>query len=133
MGPGGEFEIEGSDPDLLKPKGPSKPLTQEQMGPGGEFEIEGSDQALLKSKAEPPWVAGARRYNNAHASYVGDFNEATNNSCMIDGQLDAQAVARWQARHGLAPDGKVGPLTLAAARKVRVSSADADLDARPPV
>jgi hypothetical protein len=135
MRPGGEFEVEGSDPQLLAPKGPSRPLTQEQMRPGGEFEVEGSDPQLLNPGTEPAWVAGARRYNDAQASFVADFNEATNNSCVVDGKLDPQAVARWQAQHGIGADGKVGPQTLAAARKASVSEAPkpVETEARPPV
>jgi hypothetical protein len=137
FGPGGEFELEGSDPNLLKGNKPAvgRPpnIDPKEFGPGGEFELEGSDPQLLKGKAEPPWVAGSRRYNAAHASFVSDFNEATGNSCVVDGELDPQAVARWQAQHGLAPDGKVGPMTVAAARKVTASAGSAGIDARPPV
>jgi hypothetical protein len=117
--PGGEFELEGGPP--------RRPLTQDQIRPGGEFELEGN-------APDPVFLSSAQRYNAAHTSFVDEFNDLTNGSCLVSGQLDPQAVARWQAQHGLAPDGKVGPLTLASARKVRVSaSAEAETDARPPV
>jgi len=80
------------------------------------------DQAMPGTSAkpanEPAWVAGARTYNDAHAGLVSEFNDATANRCLdASGQLDPQAVARWQRQHGVDADGKVGPHTLAAARQ----------------
>jgi Putative peptidoglycan binding domain len=89
-----------------------------------------------KSAAVPAWVAGARKYNEAHAELVSDFNDATGGSCLdAGGQLDPQAVARWQAKHGLAADGKVGPQTLAAARQASAKAGPAAVaaDQRIPV
>jgi peptidoglycan hydrolase-like protein with peptidoglycan-binding domain len=96
------------------------------------------DDAPARS-TEPAWVAGARVYNSAHAEYVADFNELTQNSCLgADGKVDPQAVARWQKANGLDADGKIGPHTVASARKAssKASSggpAPAASDARPPV
>ena len=108
-------------------------LTQQQIGPGGEFELEGS--APAKPAAEPAWAGGARRYNEAHAEGVSEFNELTQGSCKgADGQLDPQAVARWQRQHGVDGDGKVGPHTLAAARHVQAKAGPSGAqDARIPV
>ena len=76
--------------------------------------------------AEPAWAAGARKYNDAHAQMVSDFNEATGNSCLdASGQLDPQAVARWQRQHGVEADGKVGPHTVAAARQASAKAGPA--------
>jgi len=76
--------------------------------------------------AEPAWVAGARTYNDAHADLVAEFNAATAHSCLdASGQLDPQAVARWQRQHGIAADGKVGPHTLAAARQASAKAGPA--------
>lgn len=93
------------------------------------------DQAFIKdtladgnarSAAEPAWVAGARTYNDAHAGLVSEFNDATANSCLdASGQLDPQAVARWQRQHGVEADGKVGPHTLAAARQASAKAGPA--------
>jgi murein L,D-transpeptidase YcbB/YkuD len=109
-------------------------LTKEQIGPGGEFELEGS--AAPAPKAEAPWVAGARKYNDAHAELVSEFNELTKYKCALDdGLIDPQAVAHWQRQHGLEPDGKVGPHTLAAARHAvaKAGPAGGSADARIPV
>jgi len=113
---------------------------------GGEFDLLGSDPQLLahsgaRPTAEPAWVAGARAYNAAHAHLIDEFNELTNDVCRLDGEakIDPQAVARWQAAHGVDADGKVGPHTVAAARKTRaqaptVAAASApQSDAGPPV
>jgi hypothetical protein len=86
--------------------------------------------------AEPAWVGGARKYNAAHAELVADFNDATGNSCLdASGQLDPQAVRRWQAAHGVDADGKVGPHTLAAARQASAKAGPANVaaDQRIPV
>ena len=92
-------------------------------------------------RTRPAWVAGARAYNAAHAHLVDEFNELTNDVCRLDGEarIDPQAVARWQAAHGVDADGRVGPHTVAAARKTKaqapsVASAPAPgADARIPV
>ena len=92
--------------------------------------------AATKSAAEPAWVGGARKYNAAHAELVSDFNDATANSCLdAGGQLDPQAVRRWQAGHGVDADGRVGPHTLAAARhaSAKAGPAGAASDQRIPV
>ena len=89
--------------------------------------------------AEPAWVAGARAYNAAHSELVDEFNELTSDVCRLDGEgkVDPQAVARWQSNHGLAADGKIGPHTVAAARKLKARppevAAAPQADARPPV
>jgi len=89
--------------------------------------------------AEPAWVAGARAFNAAHTDWVDEFNDLTANVARLDGvgKVDPEAVARWQSHHGLAPDGKIGPHTVAKARalKARPSAVAAgpQADARPPV
>ncbi len=91
------------------------------------------DDAPAAAKAEPAWVAGARMYNDAHAELVSDFNDATAGSCLdASGKLDPEAVARWQAAHGVEADGKVGPHTLAAARQASAKAGPA-ADQRIPV
>lgn len=88
--------------------------------------------------AEPAWVASARAYNTAHAHLVDEFDEATHNAVLLDGETDPRAIARWQKANGLDADGKIGPRTVARARELNarsttVASAPAPADARPPV
>ncbi|MBL9015265.1 MAG: hypothetical protein JNL83_13865 [Myxococcales bacterium] len=68
-------------------------------------------------KQEAPWVGRARRFNRAHADNVRAFLDSTGTSCVDSqtGELDPNKVARWQADHGLAPDGRVGDQTVRAA------------------
>jgi peptidoglycan hydrolase-like protein with peptidoglycan-binding domain len=121
IGPGGEFALEGNAPAPKK-----SPLTQEQIGPGGEFALEGNAPAT--PAAEPAWAGGARAYNEAHPELVSNFNALTGGSCLVDGKLDPQAVAEWQKAHGLDPDGKVGPLTVAAAKRAGAQNKPAKPD-----
>jgi hypothetical protein len=79
------------------------------------------DPAEAKA-AEPAWATAARKYNIAHGDLVADFNALTQQSCIgADGRLDPALVAAWQAKHGLAADGKIGPHTVAAARAADVA------------
>ena len=132
--PGGEFELEGGPPAAKPAVVRPGAITQEQMRPGGEFELESS--AAPAPKAEPAWVAGARKFNDVHAELVSEFNDLTKFKCALDdGIIDPQAVAAWQRQHGLDADGKVGPHTLAAARHAvaKAGPAGTQADARIPV
>lgn len=78
---------------------------------------ERSNLGSSHSTVDPAWVRGARSYNAAHADLVAEFNELTHQECLDDTrQLSAQKVAAWQAARSLLADGKVGPLTVAAAQ-----------------
>jgi hypothetical protein len=67
---------------------------------------------------ESAWVIGARTYNSHHAALSTEFNSLTTGSCVnADGELDPNKVAEWQVANGVAPDGRIGPHTIAAARK----------------
>lgn len=63
------------------------------------------------------WVTRAIQFNRAHADNVASFNAATANACVdpATGELDPQKVARWQADHGVKPDGRIGEHTITAA------------------
>ena len=116
-----------------------KPAAKTQGKPGALSQAELHemlDDEPAKAAGEPAWVGGARKYNDAHAELVADFNDATGNSCLdASGRLDPQAVRRWQAAHGLGADGKVGPHTLAAARQASAKAGPANVaaDQRVPV
>jgi hypothetical protein len=71
--------------------------------------------------ADPAWIAEARRYNKVQEWCVEEFNELTDHFLLQEGslELDPKAVFDWQRAHGLDPDGKVGPRTLAAARAAK--------------
>ena len=84
----------------------------------GDDEAEASGQAAAgATTAKPTWTDRARAYNRRNAKLVEQFDQATGGECAgDDGEVDPTKVSRWQAGHGLAPDGRVGPLTAAAAR-----------------
>lgn len=70
-----------------------------------------------------PEVEAATHYNRAHLHIVDEFNALTAGVCVgADGRVDASLVMQWQAEHGLQADGKVGPHTLAAAKKLATSN-----------
>ncbi len=90
-------------------------------GPSGDFNDapakSPSDQAF--DDADPDPHAAAKKYNNAHPEHVSKFNELTNDSCMVEGQLDIGLVVAFQAKHGLSADGMVGPHTIGAAHHAK--------------
>jgi hypothetical protein len=55
---------------------------------------------------------GAAAFNQKHASDVATFQQFVPE---LAGELDVEAVKAWQAAHGLAADGKIGPKTVQAA------------------
>lgn len=87
-----------------------------------EGDGQGAAQAAPKEgeggEQEAAWIVGAKRYNAAHAEQVEEFNQHTKNACVgPDGELDPRLVSDWQAAHGVTPDGRVGPMTVDAARR----------------
>ncbi|HEX8110267.1 MAG TPA: hypothetical protein VF516_21195, partial [Kofleriaceae bacterium] len=117
-----------SQGEVHQATGDSHPLSGSEMIAALHDESDGPQKTgpaaaprAAQAAAEPAWVAGARAYNAAHAELVDEFNELTSDVCRLDGagKVDPQAVARWQSNHGLAADGKIGPHTVAAARKLK--------------
>lgn len=72
---------------------------------------QGKEPAPQEQEVEPGWVVRARAFNAKHEDEVNLFNIATGYSCTVDGQLDPNAVATWQANNGVKPDGRVGKET----------------------
>lgn len=70
------------------------------------------------NEKESAWIVNAKRFNAAHPEEVAEFNRVTKDACLgHDGNLDPKLVSDWQASHGIAPDGRVGPATVDAARR----------------
>ncbi len=70
------------------------------------------------NEKESAWIVNAKRFNAAHPEEVAEFNRVTKDACLgPDGNLDPKLVSDWQASHGIAPDGRVGPATVDAARR----------------
>jgi len=93
------------------------PAAEATATPGADATAAPVANATTAKKADPPWVAAARRYNNAHMALVDEFNKLTDNVFALDEyNTDPKAIANWQRKHGLAASGMIGPKTVAAAR-----------------
>jgi len=101
------------------------PQVAEQPEPTPPAEIENSATEHAGEAAtvapeptqESGWVVRARAYNAHHPDDVSQFNQLTQGACIgADGQIDPNLIATWQAGHGVAPDGRVGNETIAAAQ-----------------
>jgi len=80
-----------------------------------QAEAQAEEAPSAEPEPEPGWVVRARGYNAAHEDEVRLFNHATGFSCTVNGELDPNAVANWQAANGVSPDGRVGKETADAA------------------
>jgi hypothetical protein len=69
-----------------------------------------------QDKPESGWVTRARAYNAANQANVNIFLQLTGSVCLdTEGNLDPNLVAKWQADHGTAVDGRVGDKTVTTA------------------
>ncbi|MEZ4399995.1 MAG: hypothetical protein R3B06_08250 [Kofleriaceae bacterium] len=75
------------------------------------------EEEPVREAQHSPWFTGAQRYNERHAEFAAEFAILTGATMLDDGSLDPNFVAAWQGMNDVAPDGRVGPLTLAAARQ----------------
>ena len=63
-------------------------------------------------------VKSATQYNAAHADLVAEFNKLTGGKCAGENAgVSVRELRKWQMDHGLPADGKIGPKTIAAAKK----------------
>lgn len=79
---------------------------------------------VVEPEKESGWVARAREFNTEHADEVARFLAATGGACLVEGMLDPNLVAQWQAAHGIEVDGRVGPGTADAAVKAQAETAE---------
>lgn len=93
--------------------------TEQQATEGdGQGAAQKAPQGGEGGEKEAAWIVGAKRYNAAHPEQVEEFNQHTKNACMgPEGVLDPKLISDWQAAHGVTPDGRVGPMTVDAARR----------------
>jgi hypothetical protein len=74
--------------------------------------VEQVKEPVEEKPVEPGWVVRARAFNARHEDDVRLFNIATGFACEgPDRQPDPNAVANWQAQHGVDPDGRIGKET----------------------
>ena len=92
---------------------PTPPAVIEEEVAAVETAPEGAVEPAVEPTKEPGWVTRARAYNEQNATNVQIFNEVTAWSCCPpkSTDVDPYLVARWQQKHGLDPDGRVGPDT----------------------
>lgn len=97
------------------------------------------EQEVVAQVAEAPkadvtseaWYQHAKEYNFFHSSMVDRFVEIAGTELRLpDGSVDPTVIVAWQETNGVKPDGRVGPLTLAAAREgaKKVSVAEAVIE-----
>ncbi|MBP8809258.1 MAG: hypothetical protein KBG48_34720 [Kofleriaceae bacterium] len=80
-------------------------------------EAEVSEETDEKPTHSRNWVRGAQRYNARHSEMVAEFVQLTGAPVAEDGTVDPNFVAAWQTENGVSPDGRIGPLTVTAARE----------------
>jgi hypothetical protein len=94
----------------------------EHSGGGAAGRDDRQHQTALAAGVQQRRQAAANHYNQAHPEEVAEFNRLTKNACGEGAYVDFQKVWGWQSVRGLTLDGKVGPETLAAARKEAAGS-----------
>jgi len=85
-----------------------------------------SEQAFVdpqaeEKKSEQEMIEHATDFNEVHHSWSDEFNQLTDGACLTHGKIDPIKVRDFQKAHihiTLVADGRVGPWTIAAAKKV---------------
>ncbi|HEX4456931.1 MAG TPA: peptidoglycan-binding domain-containing protein [Polyangia bacterium] len=112
-----------------------------QGGAAGATKAPGGDAGpSLQARARQVQALRARRadqranaYNQAHPEACRELTQLTHGQLGSGGKVDLKALRAWQRAHGLAPDGCVGPKTLAAARAEAGARIDFSDDEATPV
>src|SRR5450432_640995 len=81
-------------------------------------EASGAAQVKEEKNPDAEFVKNAEQFNEDHKHRADEFNELTQNSCVVNGKLDVMKVRDFQKAQGIDPDGMVGPWTIAAAKEV---------------
>jgi hypothetical protein len=98
----------------------------QQQGPADE-----GARHTAQEKKRQHLILEARKYNDAHPDLVDQFHSYTFGECLAGMGTSVLAVRRWQHEHGLHVDGKVGPLTVAAARRTLEKKPETVANAEP--
>jgi lysozyme family protein len=79
------------------------------------------DPLAAEHKSEQEMVEHAEDFNEVHHSWAQEFNQLTDGACLTHGKIDPIKVRDFQKAHihiTLVADGRIGPWTIAAAKKV---------------
>ncbi|HET9988073.1 MAG TPA: hypothetical protein VFQ65_06130 [Kofleriaceae bacterium] len=79
------------------------------------------DPQVEEQKSEQERLERANNFNEVHHSWSDEFNQLTDGACLTHGKIDPVKVRDFQKAHihiTLVADGRVGPWTIAAAKKV---------------
>jgi len=96
------------------------------------------DPIAAEHKNEQEMIDAAEDFNEVHHSWADEFNQLTDGACLTHGKIDPLKVRDFQKAHihiTLVANGKIGPWTIAAAKKVaeirEKEKADAEAAAAP--
>jgi len=81
-------------------------------------ELAGKSKVTEEKNPDAEFVKNAEEYNENHKHRVAEFNELTQDACVVNGKLDVMKVRDFQKAQQIDPDGMVGQWTIAAAKGV---------------
>ncbi|HVV88827.1 MAG TPA: hypothetical protein VHE35_37550 [Kofleriaceae bacterium] len=112
--------IEETSKEVAEEKQAEQPQAEEGAQVSAQEAVE--PQVVEEPEQESGWAVRAREFNADHADDVARFIAVTGGACMVDGALDPNLVAQWQARHGVEVDGRIDGATVEAAVKQQPQS-----------